>query len=296
MDVRKGGCPAPGFSGRMHDNATFNRIMLKFRPIAPKPPTDGSVSDSMSASSNSNGAPLTKRNRPKRKYVRANHKRINNNNNSSNSGTSGRNRKCKTAKEEEKRDLQSDGTVVSSDFAGSTVVPDTGSTMSMSFGLPISTNMGGGKFGSNDNSGPGLEDRSDRAVESWVVVNGMTTETLLELGELGRTDGEKIRNLERDTCPGMISDGLYRVQWVNLAYKRMVEGVGCGEPPAEVVVWLALEENIPVGWPVFACTVRVVYTCRKEKHSKTMPCDVWRMDFGGFAWRLDAKAELCLGR
>lgn len=274
----------------MHDNATINRIMLKFRPIAPKPPTDGSVSDSMSASSNSNSnsntTPLTKRNRPKRKYVRANHKRNNNNNNS------GSNRKCKTAKEEKKRDLQSDGTVVSSDFTGSNVFPDIGSTMNMSFGLPISTNMGG-KFGSNDNFGPGLEDRSDRAAESWVVVNGMTTETLLEAGELGSTDGEKIRNLERDTCPGLISDGLYRVQWVNLAYKRMVEGVGSGEP---VVVWLVLEENIPVGWAVFACTVRVVYTWRKEKHTKTMPCDVWRMDFGGFAWRLDAKAELCLGR
>ncbi|KAK7858074.1 hypothetical protein CFP56_014543 [Quercus suber] len=37
-------------------------------------------------------------------------------------------------------------------------------------------------------------------------------------------------------------------------------------------------------------------TCGKERSSITLPCDVWRMDGGGFAWRLDVKAALSLGR
>ncbi|KAL3526157.1 hypothetical protein ACH5RR_014529 [Cinchona calisaya] len=287
MDVGKG-WP----HGEAHDKTIINRIMLRFRPIAPKPVADGSVSDSVSPARKT--APITKR-RAKRKYARVK-----------------KNRKCSkiTNKQEEiiRKDLQFDLV----NLGGTKVFSDIGSSKNnistMKFELlekqPALMNI----FDNNNGIlNTGLADRAVstsavRLVESWVVVDGMA-ETLPEIGGLGSTDGEKMRNLEMDTCPGLISDDMYRVQWVNLAYKRMVmdpygsgEGDG-GEPPAEVVVWMVLKENIPVVvWPMFACTVRVVYTWRKERYSRTMPCDVWKMDFGGFAWRLDAKAALCLGR
>ncbi|KAJ6776897.1 hypothetical protein OIU74_000971 [Salix koriyanagi] len=47
----------------------------------------------------------------------------------------------------------------------------------------------------------------------------------------------------------------------------------------------------------FSCWVRLQNSWQKEKCSKTaVPCDVWRMDFGGFAWRLDVDSALSLGR
>nr|GMC97379.1 uncharacterized protein LOC109158085 [Ipomoea batatas] len=101
----------------------------------------------------------------------------------------------------------------------------------------------------------GWRDGSGRVVESWVMVDGMT-DTWVDGGELGYSDTEKMKNLERDSCPALISDALNRVQWVNPAYRKLTA----------------------------------------KMQSKTMPCDVWKMEFGGLAWRLDAKAALCLGR
>ncbi|XP_019185233.1 PREDICTED: uncharacterized protein LOC109180199 [Ipomoea nil] len=143
-----------------------------------------------------------------------------------------------------------------------------------------------------------------RVVESWVMVEGLSKTWVDEDGggggggSIGDTDMEKMKNLEIDTCPGLISDGLDRVQWVNLAYRRMVDPLhGGGGPPAEVVARLVVKDKIRTSLPAaFACTVRVIYTRQTGKHTQTMPCDVWKMEFGGFAWRFDAEAALCLGR
>lgn len=99
-------------------------------------------------------------------------------------------------------------------------------------------------------------------------------------------------SLQRDTCPGFISDGLNRVLWTNEAYGKMVGGAA-----EEVVAWLVMKAEVvvPAGIPSFTCRVRVV-TFGKDKISLTLPCDVWRMDCGGFAWRLDTTAALSLGR
>jgi hypothetical protein len=81
-----------------------------------------------------------------------------------------------------------------------------------------------------------------------------------------------------DTCPGFISDGYGRVTWINGAYREMM---------GEGVVALVMKVN----------GVRVVqFACGsgRERNSLTVPCDVWRMDCGGFAWRLDVKAALSL--
>lgn len=42
--------------------------------------------------------------------------------------------------------------------------------------------------------------------------------------QLGFSDKDKIRGLETDTCPGFVSNGVNSVIWVNDAYKRMMVG------------------------------------------------------------------------
>ncbi|KAG5049970.1 hypothetical protein AAZX31_04G176500 [Glycine max] len=99
---------------------------------------------------------------------------------------------------------------------------------------------------------------------------------------LGSGDEERKVKLKEDTCPGFISDGYGRVTWTNEAYR---ETVGAGG------VWLAMKVAVPYPYRGFTCRVRVRYACGIER---TVPCDVWRMDSGGFAWRLDVKAALSL--
>ncbi|XP_057440068.1 uncharacterized protein LOC130731921 [Lotus japonicus] len=93
-----------------------------------------------------------------------------------------------------------------------------------------------------------------------------------------------VKNLVEDTCPGFVSDGYGRVTWTNGAYREIVGEGG---------VWLVTKE-VRVPFPCvrgFTCRVRVQDTCGKER---TVPCDVWRMESGGFAWRLDVTAALSL--
>lgn len=153
----------------------------------------------------------------------------------------------------------------------------------------------GGRFGEvlHDPTAVGVGRRV--VVASWVKVECVMDTWQVgwyPYGRMGRTDEERVRSLEGDTCPGFVSDGLNRVRWTNAAYRRMVAGGG------EVAAWLVVEEEVEL--PIaavavvgFTCRVRVV-TCGNEKASTTVPCDVWRMDCGGFAWRLDTAAALSL--
>lgn len=116
----------------------------------------------------------------------------------------------------------------------------------------------------------------------------------IDPNELGKTDEEKVMNLEKDTCPGFISDGYNAVRWTNKAYREMV-----GEANGEMMVWLVMKDLVllPLMSEAFTCRVRV--SCLKDGGlgaMTTVPCDVWRMNNGGLAWRLDIKAALCLGR
>ncbi|KAJ8747957.1 hypothetical protein K2173_007844 [Erythroxylum novogranatense] len=151
--------------------------------------------------------------------------------------------------------------------------------------------------------------RVTKVLGSCVTVE-CVSDTWVDVDGLGRTDEEKRANLERDTCPGIISDGFGRVTWTNQAYRKMVSHSGVADDDAvEVTVWLMMKkEVIPLttelpGLLAFTCRVRVEYqsTCvnvngKELRSSITVPCDVWRMNGGGFAWRLDVKAALCLGR
>ncbi|KAF5479773.1 hypothetical protein F2P56_000564 [Juglans regia] len=297
------------------DKTIFNRMMLRFRPIAPKPATSGSNS----LPENKNNTFVAK-SRKKRKYVRL---RTDNNGYKKKKmvpveeSKDGLNKKILTLQLLPEKDLDTGGT-------GSKVtlqlLPegaekkdlDTGDT-----GSKVDPTAGKLAADDNEDGDPrmGLKDKkwvfasvnpdaeSDRTVvtapmrvvESWVTVASVT-DTCMDVRWLGCTDGEIIKNLERDTCPGFISDGLDRVRWVNEAYKRMVSEEGNGQVPECTVRLVAKEKfEFPYLHPGFTGHVRLQHTWRNQKCSKVMPCDVWRMEFGGFAWRLDVKAALSLG-
>lgn len=271
------GWPAARYAAGQNDTTIMNQIMLRFRPIAPKPVAGGS---SPGSTPENNNVELVAKRRVKRKYVRVK-----------------KSSKCKSNKEdEENKDGSSlygdNGTVLTLQL-----MPESSSGVKNAGSQPFWMN-----FQKSENSGVLAEgsDQVDRTVEmqkrsvveSWVIVDRMTN-ALVDGEALGSTDTEKMKNLEADTCPGLISDGLDRVQWVNLAYRRMVDPLEGSGKATELVTWLVMKEKILLpNSPAFACTVRIVYT----KNSQTMPCDVWKMEFGGFAWRFDAKAALRLGR
>ncbi|CAO2815169.1 unnamed protein product [Amaranthus hypochondriacus] len=128
-------------------------------------------------------------------------------------------------------------------------------------------------------------------VESTVIVEGVTDTWMDGNGLIGFTDEERKVRLDDDTCPGFISDGWNRVCWTNKAYRRIV----AGEEEREVMVKIEMREKVkfPAGelFPAFTCRVKVKY----GKQMLIVPCDVWRMDGGGFAWRLDINTALSLG-
>ncbi|KAK8274736.1 hypothetical protein V6Z11_D10G092700 [Gossypium hirsutum] len=134
-------------------------------------------------------------------------------------------------------------------------------------------------------------------VESWVMVESVT-ETCIEEEEMEKcTDQEKMKNLVKDTCPGFVSDGLNRVFWVNQAYRNMVGLDQDGEQErAATAVGLVLKDGLTFPCGAFSCRVWLRYVDGKGKnYSKTVPCDVWKLSSGGFAWRLDVNAALSLG-
>ncbi|KAH7577230.1 hypothetical protein ACOSP7_001944 [Xanthoceras sorbifolium] len=300
--------------GAQDRTVNIDRIMLRYRPIAPKPAMGGTASGILQAD---NRNVLVNNKRSKRKYVRV---RKNNN---------GYRRKNKTTEEHGSKD-GSDGKIVTlqllperEDSEDPTkrrlwcnYVDKTGEEKVVSGdkyqppGLNLKNNQ---VF--DGMVGLGVSDQTAvmpqrRVVETLVTVESVTDTCNMDSRGIGSADNTEIimMNLERDTCPAFISDGLNRVRWVNGAYKRMVmvslEKEGQSVESAEtvtVLVLLVIKDNklkLPSQQlSSFTCKVRVQYTWQKQKYSKMVPCDVWRlMEFGGFAWRLDIEAALSLGR
>nr|GMC93561.1 uncharacterized protein LOC109158085 [Ipomoea batatas] len=232
MDVGNGWRPTPAAS---RDKTIINRMMLRFRPIAPKPAADTASTTTTPASSGSKSKDLvTERPRSKRKYVRVKKMRKRKGIRTQNIG----NNNDRRGEEEGKSERMTVLTLQ--------LLPESSNSCNTNFNRS-SPNKGSLEkpFLMNfDDTQMGWRDGSGRVVESWVMVDGMT-DTWVDGGELGYSDTEKMKNLERDSCPALISDALNRTA---------------------------------------------------KMQSKTMPCDVWKMEFGGLAWRLDAKAALCLGR
>ncbi|KAL2515354.1 hypothetical protein Fot_29325 [Forsythia ovata] len=286
MDGRGGCCIARYTGGGAYDMSKVGRIMMRFRPIAPKPAsTNGSVSGGSSSSTPENPDPSVKTGRGKRKYAKDTA-------NNANKRSCNRKRKVSPENTASGGSVSGGGTAVTLPlFPQTSDVKESKKRGAPSVPLWLS-------FGSEGREDPAPAAASvvtptpQRAVVgSWVKVECVTN-TWVDSYRLGRTDEEKVMSLQGDTCPGFISDGLNRVMWTNGAYRQMVGGT-----EDEVLAWLVMEAGVvvPVGCPSFTCRVRVV-TAGKDKISLTLPCDVWRMDCGGFAWRLDTTAALSLGR
>ncbi|KAF4385795.1 hypothetical protein F8388_010351 [Cannabis sativa] len=320
------------FQATTTSNKTIiNPVMLRFRPIAPKPVTGGSYT-----ADNNTSSILRPTKRVKRKYVRVrrdiNNKKDKNPRRSTvtnNNGSSGlQEGETTTTVTLQLLPEKSDGR----DLNGGTGCGAPGSWM---YCTAVQDNNDNNKLMMNDNNynprkaagdDEVLDRRGAAAVESWVTVESVT-DTCMDVRGLGCTDVERIKNLEKDTCPGFVTDGYFsRVEWVNGAFKKMVveeeEEAEMWWP--EVVVWLVVAPNnnnnnkyiknnndnnrnsisisrteLGLMGPAFTCRVRVQFkranNCNyKEVCSKIMPCDVYRMDCGGFAWRLDVKAALSL--
>ncbi|KAE8696162.1 Cytochrome C1 family isoform 1 [Hibiscus syriacus] len=281
----------------------INPILLRFRPIAPKPVTG--ESDSSGCQFGNKNSLLCKP-RAKRKYVRVRKNNIKRKKRSSSSTPDHRQQASNKIENIVTLQLLPEKTEAngSINYVNSAVSEENDQDLLPSL------------FNSNSNSNSnsrcinrvGLLEEPDRttAVVQTVVDSCVTvecvTDTCMVGRELGYTDVEKMKNLETDTCPGFISDGLNRVRWVNGAYKRMLtaaEGLKVRLPPVslpEIKVWLVIKEDLPKFCTAFSCKVRLQFTWQNKCSTIMLPCDVWKMDRGGFAWRLDVEAALSLGR
>ncbi|KAK6920561.1 hypothetical protein RJ641_014239 [Dillenia turbinata] len=291
MDGRGGCCIARyrGGGGGAYDMSKIDRIMLRFRPIAPKP-TPANSTTGLSVSENTNIG------------CRARGKRRNHVTGSSNRKRGGR-------KVNNSSSPSSSSSLEEEKVSKPALVPVTLSLMPETSEQKLESQVEPKIKQEKVRSSPiwlSVGDKDDqvdrtvmmmphpmRVVGSYVTVE-CVTDTWVEGDGVGSTDEEKMKSLEKDTCPGFVSDGLNRVWWANGAYKEMM-GV---ESWGEMVVWLVVKASLP---PVtvrgFTCRVKLQYTsARSSSHSLTVPCDVWRLDASGFAWRLDVKAALSLGR
>ncbi|XP_050234108.1 uncharacterized protein LOC126682451 [Mercurialis annua] len=294
------------YAGGAQDKSMFNQMMLRFRPIAPKP---ANGLDSNHSSLKNNSVLVSKR-RKKRKYVRV----------CKNNRSLRRTRKkiclasSSSSSDQEKgkqNEIGEDGGF--NKTVTLQLLPETSdysTERERSWCNQLNNN-------NNNNQDEAIElklkqpsmvdlNTSDRrqkvVVESWVTVECVTD--AYEGGGLGCTDMERLKNLEDSTCPGFISDGSDTVKWINGAYKRMMMMTTESSSLMEIIVWLVTKEKLTpyVYSSAFTCWVRLQYYITmddKEKSknsSRLVPCDVWRMECGGFAWRLDVEAALSLGR
>ncbi|GMH21534.1 hypothetical protein Nepgr_023376 [Nepenthes gracilis] len=328
----RGGCCIARYGGGAAacDLSNFDRIMLRFRPIAPKPVAGGGFSG---PSKEENNDRHLKTGRGKRRYAKDNH----NNNGRRGRGSGARKRKSSYP---EGKSSDGDGLQNSKPVVTLPLLPETPDLTAVTkrdrkapswlrFSSLVRQNDADGHarsgsaatvcFTGGDRTAVRMppqqqqedEERDGAAaparvtVGSYVIVE-CVTDTWVDGDWLGRTDEEKRRRLEEDTCPGFISDGWNRVWWTNKAYRKMTMRTAGGGEAENVVVWLVMRETLPPTCPACTCWVRVLNRRHwkeggsssppSSSPSLTLPCDVWRMDSGEFAWRLDVAASLSLGR
>ncbi|PON43992.1 hypothetical protein PanWU01x14_269280 [Parasponia andersonii] len=295
-------------AGGAQDKSVANRIMLRFKPIAPKPASAGSdvVSD------RNQSRPVLSKGivRKKRKYVKARR----------NSGYTGKKKPAASAIlsgeniEEDDRTATLQLLPEKSDLDRSINALDLSSNNISSSTSNSSSNgtSACGNFQENRGLPMWLNSKiPDQSygrvlvVHAWVTVECVTGTCMADDREgavgYGSKDVERVRILERDTCPGFVSDGSNSVIWVNRAFRRMVvrQAENDGLLP-EITVGLVIKEKLPSVYSSLTGHVKLQYTLLggvvEKYYSRMVPCDLWRMDGGGFAWRLDVEAALTLGR
>lgn len=269
-----GGCCIARYVGGVgvsHDMSKVDRIMLRFRPIAPKPAvsTGSGSPDSTPEKSDVTGV---RTGRGKRRCGKDSGKRCNN-----------RRKKVVT----NHTGLCSPATLP--------LLPEMPEFVNREGrNAPVWLSFDGVKYPAAETAAAATVAVVTVPQAVRMVASSVTVESVAEIAweDLGCTDEERRMNLERDTCPGFISDGGGKVTWTNEAYREMVGGTA----EEAVRVWLEMKETVEERWSAFTCRVKVQYRSRwgKERSSLTAPCDAWRMDGSGFAWRLDVEAALSL--
>ncbi|CAL9135258.1 unnamed protein product [Musa textilis] len=256
------------------------RVMIRFRPIAPKP----AAGSPLAVAAPAEAAAAARR--PKRKG-------------SANPGSGASGRKPRKA---EANPSPSSSTIVTLSLISETPErkgdPDAAPKRSPSFPSPPSAV-----------AVPRVVPPVG-VIGSWVTVE-CVTDAWREGDVVWRRDEAVAAALAADECPGFVSDEWDRVTWINEAYRRMVvgtaqrcsslEGGGAEEKEEEVRVGLVTQGLLPAAGRcrAFTCWVRVRYA-RRLRRTKgppsplAAPCDVWRLDGGVCAWRLDVKAALSL--
>lgn len=205
--------------GSNYGNPIINPIMMRFRPIAPKPVAGASVSGDTSS---------IFKGRRKRKYVRV----------------QGYNRK--------KKATRSNTTTTTTTEAAATT-------------LQLLPERHVEIFGSGSPEAGLVSDlkRGAAAEEVWVTVE-CAREACIE-GE----EEERMKKLEEDTCPGFVSDGVDRVEWVNEALKRMVrQRRRSSEAGEEIEVRLRTR-------PILGYLGRS-FTCQIKLHGDSSPIHILR--------------------
>nr|AAM61566.1 unknown [Arabidopsis thaliana] len=294
MDGRGGCCIARYAIGSgPYDLSKADRIMLRFRPIAPKPASPVGVNPVSSGDSGGGGSDVSFRSASRRK--RKCHQLKENGGNA---------KRCTRRKTSDKPVVHGSANAVTLSLLPEKPIDLKAAVEKQKRQGPLwlSFKDGGGMLT------PAYQ--TPEIVQRTVVISScMTVERVTDAWidgyGLGRSDEERKMNLVRDTCPGFISDGSGRVTWTNDAYRKMARDIIPVEEGApeitsgdsfHVIVRLVMRERPMLTSPGFTCRMKLQYTCQnRERGSVTVPCDVWRMDVGGgFAWRLDVKAALCL--
>ncbi|XP_076895152.1 uncharacterized protein LOC143547665 [Bidens hawaiensis] len=298
-----GGCGMYGQYGM----SKVETIMLKFRPIAPKPVAAGS------GGSATGSEEYVKCGRSKRKYVRVNNNKQKKNNNikkvkasSSPDVTTQQSQPVVTLPllpETPDRKENKPVTCFPSDLVSH--VETTVSTLKTPVWLSFN------KLNHLNQKQIRVDTVGTKHVRQPQVVSNVTvecvTDTWVDSEGLGSTDEERVKSMEKDTCPGFISDGEDRVVWTNKAYRQMAGVRGHVVDGDDMTVVLVRKDKLtplPVTYPGFTCKVKVTSAANSQEQQTpsplsptlTLPCDVWRMERGACAWRLDVKAALSLGR
>ncbi|KOM41320.1 hypothetical protein LR48_Vigan04g151800 [Vigna angularis] len=262
METKGGCCMTKCQTPAAHRISKVHTIMLGFRPIAPKPLPAAALSD---ASSSETTADVFSRS------VASKRKRAKGNTNSNSNTNTKRCTRSRIAP-------PPPPPPTTLPLLPETPVLKKTTTRESHKDAPVWLS-----FGNRGGAGASVDPFWFPAAGSVVTVECVTKMWREEEGPgLGSGDEERKAKLEEDTCPGFISDGYGRVTWTNGAYR---EAVGEGG------VWLAMKASVSYPYRGFTGWVRLQYASGKER---TVPCDVWSMDCGGFAWRLDVKAALTL--
>ncbi|KAF3334227.1 hypothetical protein FCM35_KLT20831 [Carex littledalei] len=276
---RRGGCCIARYGGDTDVAWRVGRIMLKYRPIAPKP---AAMAPAVSGTADLKSTPCSGKLKRKAPAGTGPGTRLG----------SKRGRKPKKANtipnQTEERDEKCSSP--SSSTTTTTTSVDSSSLITLPL-MPESPEVKPVPSASpaNETVAAVVVPTPVRPVGSWMTVEGLT--------DIWRQEVPAMPGITSDEAPALVSDGWGRVTWANGAYKNLVTGGGEEEGEEEVRVGLVTRGLVPA-WGTcggFTCRVRVRYACRKKgKVSLAAPCDVWRLDGGAYAWRLDIKAALSL--